>query len=112
MARVDALRSAGQTVMFVVRDGSLAGVLGVADPIKESSKPAIAALHRAGIRVVMVTGDSRATAAAVARQVGLDEVEPDDCQRGDELELDVGHRECAASPPRSARLSQHGRGTR
>jgi Cu+-exporting ATPase len=69
------LRSGGQTVMFVVRDGALIGLLGVADPIKESTGPAIAALHRAGIRVVMVTGDSRVTAEAVGRTIGLDEIE-------------------------------------
>jgi Cu+-exporting ATPase len=75
--RVADLRSRGQTVMFVVRDGALIGLLGVADPVKESTGPAIAALHRAGLRVVMVTGDSRATAEAVARAVGIDQVEAD-----------------------------------
>ena len=54
---------------------SLIGLLGVADPVKESTRPAIEALHRAGLRVVMVTGDSRATAEAVAHDVGIDEVE-------------------------------------
>jgi len=74
-ARVTELRAAGQTVMFVARDGVLAGLVGVADPVKESTPAAIAALHRAGLRIVMVTGDSRATAEAVARAVGIDEVE-------------------------------------
>ena len=73
--RVAELRAQGQTVMFVARDGSLVGLVGVADPVKESTAPAIAALHRAGLRVVMVTGDSRATAEAVARAVGIDQVE-------------------------------------
>jgi P-type Cu+ transporter len=73
--RVAELRSAGQTVMFVVRGGRLAGLLGVADPVKESTRDAIAALHDAGLRVVMVTGDSRATALAVASATGIDQVE-------------------------------------
>ena len=73
--RVAELRAQGQTVMFVARDQRLIGLVGVADPVKESTAPAIAALHRAGLRVVMVTGDSRATAEAVARAVGIDQVE-------------------------------------
>jgi len=73
--RVAGLRASGQTVMFVARDGALIGLLGVADPVKESTRDAIAALHRAGLRIVMVTGDSRATAEAVARDVGIDEIE-------------------------------------
>ena len=73
--RVATLRSSGQTVMFVVRERALVGLLGVADPVKESTPGAIAALHRAGLRIVMVTGDSRATAEAAARAVGIDEVE-------------------------------------
>ncbi|MBM4244064.1 MAG: heavy metal translocating P-type ATPase [Deltaproteobacteria bacterium] len=73
--RVAQLRTQGQTVMFVVRDRTLLGLVGVADPVKESSAPAIAALRHAGLRVVMVTGDSRDTAEAVARVLGIDEVE-------------------------------------
>ncbi|MFN8601927.1 MAG: heavy metal translocating P-type ATPase [Candidatus Binatia bacterium] len=73
--RVAELRARGQTVMFVARDGGLLGLVGVADPVKESTAAAIAELHRAGLRVVMVTGDSRATAEAVARAVGIDQVE-------------------------------------
>ena len=68
------LRTEGQTVMFVVVDGHLAGLLGVADPIKEGTPEAIEALHREGVRVVMLTGDSRTTANAVARTVHVDEV--------------------------------------
>jgi Cu+-exporting ATPase len=68
-------RRKGQTVMFVAFDGRPAGLLAVADPIKPTSKAAIAALHRRDIRVVMLTGDSRATAEAVARAIGIDEVE-------------------------------------
>ncbi|HEX9564496.1 MAG TPA: copper-translocating P-type ATPase [Gemmatimonadaceae bacterium] len=73
-ADADALRTEGQTVMFVAVDGTLAGLIGVADPIKESTPDAIRALREEGIRVVMVTGDSRATAEAVARRLGMDDV--------------------------------------
>jgi Cu+-exporting ATPase len=74
VARVDPLRSDGQTVLFVAVDGKLAGLVGVADPIKASTGEAIRALRADGIRIVMVTGDSRATADAVARKLGLDDV--------------------------------------
>jgi Cu+-exporting ATPase len=73
--RAEVLRAEGQTVMFVAVDGRPAGLLGVADPIKESTPEAIEALHADGVRVVMVTGDSRVTAEAVAGRLGLDEVE-------------------------------------
>jgi Cu+-exporting ATPase len=72
--RAEALRADGQTVMFVAMDGRAAGLLGVADPIKESTPPAIKALHDAGVKIVMLTGDSKTTAAAVARKLGIDEV--------------------------------------
>jgi Cu+-exporting ATPase len=75
--RADALRREGQTVMFVAIDGKPAGLVGVADPIKATSAEAIDALHREGIKVVMLTGDNRATADAVARAVGIDRVEAD-----------------------------------
>ena len=68
-------RSLGQTVMFVAVDGAPAGLIAVADPIKATSRTAIAALHERGIKIVMLTGDSEATARAVASQVGIDEVE-------------------------------------
>ena len=61
--------------MFVVVDDQVVGLLGVADPIKESTRGAIRLLRDANVRVVMVTGDNRTTAAAVARKLGLDEVE-------------------------------------
>lgn len=67
-------RTMGQTVMFVAIDGKAAGIVAVADPIKETSASAIAKLHRAGIHVVMLTGDAEGTAHAVARQVDIDEV--------------------------------------
>ena len=70
----EALRADGQTVMFVAMDGRLVGLLGVADPIKASTPEAIRSLHEDGIRVVMLTGDSRTTAEAVGRRLGIDEV--------------------------------------
>ena len=73
-AAADSHRAEGKGVMFVTVDGKLAGLVVVADPIKESAAGAVAALQRAGIHVVMMTGDNRRTAEAVARQVGIDEV--------------------------------------
>ncbi|HEX9162968.1 MAG TPA: copper-translocating P-type ATPase, partial [Thermoanaerobaculia bacterium] len=67
------LRRDGQTVMFVVVDGILAGIVSVADPIKEGAADAIRQLHDEGVRVVMLTGDSRTTAEAVARKLKIDE---------------------------------------
>ena len=73
--RAESLRQDGQTVVFVAIDGQVAGLLGVADPIKASTSEAIRLLQEDGIKIVMVTGDSRTTAAAVARKLGIDEVE-------------------------------------
>jgi Cu+-exporting ATPase len=70
----ETLRAEGQTVMFLAVDGELAGLLGVADPIKESSREAIQQLHAEDLRIVMLTGDNRTTAEAVAKQLGIDEV--------------------------------------
>ncbi len=72
--RANVLRGQGQTVMLVAADGRPAGLVGVADPIKASTPDAIRALREAGLRVVMLTGDSQATAQAVAGQLGIDEV--------------------------------------
>ena len=72
--RAEQYRSDGQTVMFVVVEGKPAGILGVADPIKESTPHAIRQLHEQQIKIVMLTGDSRTTAEAVARRLGIDEV--------------------------------------
>jgi Cu+-exporting ATPase len=72
--RAEMLRADGQTVMFVAVDGRPAGLVGVADPIKESAPEAIRTLHAEGIRVVMMTGDSRTTAQAVAKKLGIDDV--------------------------------------
>jgi Cu+-exporting ATPase len=73
-ARAEELRGEGQTVFFVAVEGRAAGLVGVADPIKASTPEAIAALHAEGVRIVMLTGDGRTTAEAVARRLGLDEV--------------------------------------
>ena len=76
-ARADELRRDGQTVMFVAIDGVLAGLIGVADPIKDTTPEAIAQLHREGLRIVMLSGDSRTTAETVARKLGIDDVMPE-----------------------------------
>jgi Cu+-exporting ATPase len=75
--RADALRRDGQTVMFIVIDGRPAGLVGVADPVKKTTAEAIKALHAEGVKVVMLTGDNRTTAEAVARSVAIDQVEAD-----------------------------------
>jgi Cu+-exporting ATPase len=75
--KADELRRTGQTVMFVAVDARPAGLVGVADPVKGSAREAIGALHAEGIRVVMLTGDNRTTAEAVARVLGIDNVEAD-----------------------------------
>ncbi len=72
--KAEAMRGQGETVMFVSIDGKIAGLLGVADPIKETTAEAISLLHGDGMRIVMVTGDSRTTAEAVSKKLGLDEV--------------------------------------
>jgi P-type Cu+ transporter len=76
-ARADAMRQNGETVMFVAVDGAPAGLVGVADPIKATTVEAIEQLHREGVKVVMLTGDNRTTADAVARRVSVDRVEAD-----------------------------------
>jgi Cu+-exporting ATPase len=75
--RADALRREGQTVMFVAVDGRPAGLVGVADPVKATAAEAIRALHDEGVTVVMLTGDNRTTAEAVARAVGIVQIEAD-----------------------------------
>ncbi len=70
-------RGDGQTVMFIAVDGKAAGILGVADPIKQSTPAAIAALHQAGLRLVMLTGDNVKTAEVVAAKLSIDEVVAD-----------------------------------
>jgi Cu+-exporting ATPase len=73
-ARAEALRADGQTVMFLVMGDAVAGILGVADPIKPSTPEAIRLLQGEGLRVIMLTGDNRVTAQAVARTLALDDV--------------------------------------
>jgi Cu+-exporting ATPase len=73
-ARAESLRADGQTVMLAAIDGAPAGLIGVADPIKESTPLAIDSLHRDGVRIVMLTGDSRTTADAVGRKLGIDQI--------------------------------------
>jgi len=72
--RAEAMRKDGQTVMFVAADGKLAGLLAVADPIRETTPEAISKLHEEGLKVIMLTGDNRSTADAVARRLSLDQV--------------------------------------
>ncbi len=72
--RAEELRREGQTVMLFAIDGQIAGLLGVADAVKRSAAEAVAQLHKSGIRILMVTGDSRATAESVAKRLGIDEV--------------------------------------
>ncbi len=74
-AQAERLRSDGATVMFVAIDGRAAGVVAVADPVKPSTPGALEALRHEGIRIVMVTGDHRATAEAVARRLGITDIE-------------------------------------
>ena len=74
VTRAEALRGEGQTVMFVAVDGELAGLIGVADPIKDTTREALSRLRADGVRVIMVTGDNQSTAQAVARALGIDSV--------------------------------------
>ncbi len=73
-AKAEELRRDGQTVMFVAVDGKAAGLLGVADPIKETTLEAIKGLHVDGIRLVMLTGDNKTTVETVAKKLGIDDV--------------------------------------
>ncbi|MFP1645105.1 heavy metal translocating P-type ATPase [Pontitalea aquivivens] len=73
-AKADTLRAAGKTAMFVAVDGALAGIVAVADPIKDSTAQAIRELHAQGLRVIMATGDNERTAQAVAGKLGIDDV--------------------------------------
>ena len=73
-ARAEALRSEGQTVIFIAVDGAIAGILAIADPVKASTPEAIAALRSEGVELVMLTGDNPVTAEAVAKGLGIDTV--------------------------------------
>ncbi|NWF76709.1 MAG: heavy metal translocating P-type ATPase [Nitrospirae bacterium] len=87
LQKAETMRSEGQTVMFLIVEGKIAGLIGVADPIKETTPEAIDMLHKEGVKIVMITGDSRTTAEAVAKKLRLDrvvaEVLPD--QKADEV---------------------------
>jgi Cu+-exporting ATPase len=74
-SRAESLRNEGQTTIFVAIDGKLAGILGVADPVKAGAPEAIRELKSQGMNILMLTGDNRATAQAVARKLGIEEVE-------------------------------------
>jgi Cu+-exporting ATPase len=76
-ARADDLRTGGATAVFLAVDGTVEAVIAIADPVKETTPAALAALHDRGVRVVMLTGDNRTTAEAVAAQLGIDEVHAD-----------------------------------
>ena len=84
-AEADTLRADGKTAMFVAVDGTLAGIVAVADPIKETTEAAIRDLHALGLTIIMATGDNRRTAEAVALKLGIDEVRagvlPEDKQK-------------------------------
>ena len=77
VAEADALRQSGATVIFMGIDAGVAGAIAIADPVKPTTPEALAALRQEGIRVVMLTGDNRTTAQAVAQVLGIDEVEAD-----------------------------------
>ncbi len=94
-SEADALRATGRTVMFLAVDGALAGAIAVGDPIKDSTPAALRALRADGLRIVMLSGDARGTAEAVAKTLGIDEViaevQPADKARVIERLQDEGH---------------------
>jgi Cu+-exporting ATPase len=75
--KANAMRDDGETVMFVVVDGSIAGLVAVADPVKETTLAALKELHALGLRIIMATGDNERTAKAVAARLGIDEIRAD-----------------------------------
>jgi Cu+-exporting ATPase len=81
-AEADALRSAGKTAMFIAVGGKLAGIVAVADPVKQTTGQAIRALHESGLKIIMATGDNERTARAVAQTLGIDEVRADMLPQG------------------------------
>lgn len=93
--KAEKMRSEGQTVMFLVVDGKIVGLLGVADPIKETTPEAIKQLHEEGVQIIILTGDSRTTAEAVAKKLGIDkvvaEVLPDQKAEGVKRFQEEGH---------------------
>jgi Cu+-exporting ATPase len=75
--KADALRRGGASAIYCAVDGKLAGLFAIADPVKETTPATLAALKKDGVRIVMLTGDNRTTALAVAQQLGIDDVEAD-----------------------------------
>jgi len=75
--KANARRDEGETVMFVVLDGAIAGLVGVADPVKETTPAAIRDLHELGFKIIMATGDNERTAKAIAARLGIDEIRAD-----------------------------------
>ncbi|HSG35429.1 MAG TPA: HAD-IC family P-type ATPase, partial [Sphingomonadaceae bacterium] len=75
--KANAHRDLGETVMFVMIDGAVAGLVSVADPVKETTPDALKALHALGLRIIMATGDNERTAKAVAARLGIDEIRAD-----------------------------------
>jgi Cu+-exporting ATPase len=86
-ASVERLAGQGRTPMYAVIDGALVGAIAVADPIKSTSRAAIERLHRMGLEVVMLTGDNRRTAEAIAREAGIDRVVPEVLPEGKVAEV-------------------------
>ena len=86
--RADALRTDGKTAMFVAVGGRLAGIVAVADPVKQTTAEAIEALHRSGLKIIMATGDNERTARAVAAKLGIDEVRADILPEGKKALID------------------------
>ncbi|GGD70697.1 MULTISPECIES: heavy metal translocating P-type ATPase [Rhizobium] len=86
--KTEALRGDGKTVMFVVFDGALAGLVAVADRIKPTTAAAIQALHDSGLKIIMATGDNERTARAVAKSLGIDEVRADVLPEGKKALID------------------------
>jgi len=76
-AKADAHRDEGETVMFVVVEGAVAGLVSVADPVKETTPAALKALHELGFRIIMATGDNERTAKAIGARLGIDEIRAD-----------------------------------
>jgi Cu+-exporting ATPase len=86
--RADALRTDGKTAMFVAVGGRLAGIVAVADPIKQTTAEAIEALHRSGMKIIMATGDNERTARAVAAKLGIDDIRADILPEGKKTLID------------------------
>jgi cation transport ATPase len=100
-ARADEFRRDGATAIFAAIDGRLAGIIAIADPIKATTPKALASLRKAGIRVVMVTGDNRATAEAVARRLDIVDIEADVLPERKSAIVEKLKREAASSPWRA-----------